>query len=57
MNNSKEKRETFLVLKEGKNFRRNRYIEATSPDTKNMHPDDFLIALDELKKIAGVNNK
>jgi hypothetical protein len=57
MSNSKEKRETFLSLKEGKNFRRKLYMEATSPNTKDMHPDDFLIALDELKKISGVTSK
>lgn len=56
-NLSKEKRETYHSLKEGKEFHRKLWILATDPEIKNLHPDDYLIALDGLKKIAGITNK
>ena len=54
---SKEKRETYHSLKEGKGFQHKLWLRATDPEIKNLHPDDYLIALDELKKIAGITNK
>ena len=54
---SKESRETYHALKEGKDFQKKIYLRATDPSIKNLHPDDYLIALDELKKIAGIDKK
>ncbi len=53
MSNSKEKRKTFLRLKDGQNFQSELYKEAWD-NGKDMHPDDFLIALDEMRRIAGI---
>ena len=54
---SKESRETYHILKEGKDFQHKIYLRATDPSIRNLHPNDYLIALDELKKIAGVGKK
>jgi hypothetical protein len=59
---SKESRETYHLLKSNNNFRIKLLAEASAAlysDSKAevMHVEDFAIALDELRKQAGIKIK
>ena len=49
---SKEKRETFHLLKTGEKFKHELFQDYTAG--KEMHGDDIEFALDELKKMEGI---
>ena len=53
---NKDSRETYYLLKEGKDFKKRLLIQASFPNEK-VHLDDFGFVLDELKSLSGITKE
>lgn len=53
---NKDSRETYYLLKEGKDFKKRLFIQASFPNEK-VHPNDFGFVLDELKSLSGITKE